>query len=214
MKQLVLWLLCAALILPFASCYESELPPDAEDPAEALTRYVRAFWDSEMYENAIFDAFYNSKTASEELKSFNRLNAMNAKYKILTMSGFDAQTLSIAGTTATVSLSIHGINFGEYAEAYLAAFDMLQASVIIVEGRMIGLTNEEVTIALRFMPIDAASNEKVTFRDFEQTFEMKYRRGEWVISKPAYKDGKVFLELFAEHITEILDGKYKFRQGK
>jgi len=212
-KSILKWLLCFILLLSLVSCDRSELPSDAGDPSEALIGYVREFWDSDIYDNAIFEAFWNSKTASEDLLSFHRLNAMKAKLKILTKSNFKAETVSIDGTKAVVKLSIHGMNFGEYAETYLYEFDKLQGSVIIVEGVMIGLTAEEVTFALQMMPISAVDDERVTFRDFEQEFELRYKNGNWVIHKPAHKKGQVFLELFGEHITEVQRGRYKFRQG-
>ncbi len=205
-------LLLIVLLFSLTGC-QKELPPDAEDPSDALIQYVRDFWDSDIYNDAIYDAFWKSDKASIELQNFNRLNALNAKLKILTMSDFTAETVSIDGTKAVVKLSIHGINFGEYAEAYLDEFDKLQGSVAIVGDTMLGLTAEEVSFALQMMPISVASDERVTFRDFEQEFELKYKDDGWEISKPAHKDGKVFLELFGEHITKVLDGQYKFRPG-
>ena len=212
-RHFLFLLLIAALLLSLAACEKVELPQDAEDPSDALINLVKDFWNSEIYENAIFDAFYNSKTASDDLKKFNRVNAANAKYLILSKSSYSADVVSIDGIDAKVTLYIHGINFGEYAETYLSEFDKLQASVMIIDGVMYGLSDEEVTMELRFIPLNAVDDERVTFRDFEQTFELRYKDGGWIVRKPAYKNGKVFLELFAEHITEVLNGSYRFRPG-
>ena len=215
-KSIVIFFLSIILLLPLAACEETVLPNgiDIEDPSDALVVYVKSFWDSEIYENAIFDAFYNTKDASDELKSFNRLNALNAKHRILTMSSYTAETVSFEGTKAVVKLNVHGINFGEYAEAFLSAFDQLQGSVMIIEGALFGLTDEQVLNELRYMPISAVTNEKVTFRDESFLFEMEYTEGTgWIIKSPRYRNGKVFIDPFAQHYEAVLSKKYKFRKG-
>ena len=213
LRKFLLFLLCVIFLLPLMACKQEALPSDAEDPSDALAQYVRDFWESDIYDDAIFEAFWDTPTASEDLKNFNRYNALNAKLKIRTMSNFSTKTMEVKGTKATVRLYVHGMNFGEYAETYLEEFDKLQGSVIFVDGEMMGLTNEELTFALRLLPIGAADNENVSYRDFEQDFKLRYKNGKWVITSPAYKGGKVFLELFAQHINKVLTRRYKFRPG-
>lgn len=210
-KYLFAPLLIAACLLPLFSACSNELPADAQPPDEFLTQAADEFWNSEVYETAIFEAMYARKDASEALNTFNKVNALNAKNRIMVSTTYEAETISVEGRTAVVKLKIHGIDFGKYAEAYLEAFDAIQANIIVVDGAVMGITAEEASMQLHMIAFSTVSDDQ--FEDYEQLFTLKYESKGWKIKEPSDKDGRALLEPFARNMTAILNDEYEFRPG-